>query len=349
MLSVTFATTHPTKGAMSSSDDCCTKATASPPATLTSSDLLSSITCAFEITASNCDSSDQQETYETLRRHHSSEGNSHGQVYATDADAINSNPVATAIQSQFANVYSVTSHNSNNNNYYDQYEYTNGHGYPGGEATWLPTGRNEDSSLDLSHHHAHVHHAHSSQQMNYSDNVTDISHSHAFPLHAASAATAAYYSENAASFSDGANNLLANYWPVPQLLCEQSQASSVEACSPTSSNFALNGGMCASGSPGGRASRRSSSKRINTDPPPNSPMKLRKSSRSSQSTNSSSGEAAACDIETKFAMTVEFLKSCNLYDITMRTAEINRLNCQLQEQIDSLQDEMTNTARLYSS
>lgn len=344
---------------MSLSDDCCSKATAlsssshsnsasASPATLTSSDLLSSITCAFEITASTCDSNDQQETYETLRRHHSSEETttSGQEIFTTNVqtDQMNSNSVSAVIQNQFANVYNISGHNNGNNSYYDQYEYTNGHTFASNEATWLTSGRNEDSSLDLSHHHAHHAH-HSSQHLNYPQTVADISTSHAFPLNAsaaAAAASAAYYGDNSVTFTDGASNLLPNYWPVSQVQqCSQSSGSNGTVCSSTTNNnFTLNNSN--------RVNRRTSSKRVNVDNSPVTSIKLRKNSRSNQSATNSTCEVTG-DIESKFAMTVEFLKSCNLYDITMRTAEFNRHNCQLQEQIDSLRDEMTNSAHLYST
>lgn len=78
-------------------------------------------------------------------------------------------------------------------------------------------------------------------------------------------------------------------------------------------------------------------RRANTDHVNLEPAKMRKHNQA----NERAKQKCPQNQSERFAMTVEFLKSCNLYDITMKTFQFIEQNSQLQEQIDLFRGEIT--------
>ena len=84
--------------------------------------------------------------------------------------------------------------------------------------------------------------------------------------------------------------------------------------------------------------RRNAYRRGNTDPVNVASTKMRKNDHPS---DEKMHDKRSNDRSQRFSVTVEFLKSCNLYDITMKTARFIEQNSQFQEQIDLFSGEIT--------
>ena len=286
------------------------------PSAATTNDLLASITCAFELTASGSELTDGETNYESISsvRRHVLEASPSSSL------PVSMNHVFAPSEASPGHVASLLYPSVYNNNYYaSPHEYSSQSCAT--ETTW--SGGETDSTESnpigvvnaVNSFHGQLSH------MNYGESVTDLSHPSSSSF---TAYPGPYYGGDGHHhpYDQSSGPLCGTYWPPSPLV------------HPQLANSPLQSGLLAPAKVS--ATRRGQSKRSSDS---TSPGKVKRPSKSTPERQ--------VDLEQKFAVTVEFLKSCNLYDITMATADIIRRNCQLQEQIDALRDETANVTLSY--
>ena len=279
------------------------------PTAPTTNDLLASITRAFELTASSSELTDGETNYESI---------SSVRCHALEASPSSSLPVSmnhvfAPSEASSGHVASLLYPSVYNNNYYSSpHQYSSQ--LCATETTW-PGGETDSTESNaigvvnaVNSFHGQLSH------MNFGESETDLSHPSSSSF---TAYPGPYYG------SDGHHHPYdQSYWPSSPLV------------HPQLPNSPLQTGLIAPAKVD--ATRRGQSKRSSDSTSPGQVKRPNKSTPERQ-----------VDLEQKFSMTVEFLKSCNLYDITMATADIIRRNYQLQEQIDALRDETANVTLSY--